>query len=194
MVIIGFYYNAVRIIFHLQHCYILIVFRVSMFSGPCKRKTDFLMLSKNFWAFYILLYFLFVSICWSVFFFLQQKKVNPKQILSCKIFPQGCSNQLLCHKSESTHQRNSPFSSAPGRHTYLMFIWVILLSSVIVIALYIFYIKVCFYINIPRYMSFFHFLLFRASFCSATLVPLLLLNSLDTFPCQRLCHQFPPSA
>ena len=133
-----------------------------MFSGPCKRKTDFLILSKNFWAFYVLLYFLFVSICWSVFLFLQRKKVNPKQILSCKIFPQGCSNQLLCHKSESTHQRNSPFSSAPGRHTYLMFIWVILLSSVIVIALYIFYIKVFFYINIPRYMSFFHFLLFRA--------------------------------
>ena len=145
---------------------------------------DFLVLHLNRWG----------VLCWSVFFFLQQKKVNPKQILSCKIFPQGCSNQLLCHKSESTHQRNSPFSSAPGRHTYLMFIWVILLSSVIVIALYIFYIKVCFYINIPRYMSFFHFLLFRASFCSATLVPLLLLNSLDTFPCQRLCHQFPPSA
>lgn len=139
VVIIGFYCNAVRVIFHLQHSYILIVFRVSMFSGPCKNKqTDFLIQSKNFWAFCILLYFLFVSICWSIFFFLQRKKVNPKQILPCKTFPQGCSNRLLCHKSESTHQRNSPFSCAPGRHTYIMFIWVILLSSVIVIALYIF--------------------------------------------------------
>ena len=43
-------------------------------------------------------------------------------------------------------------------------------------------------------MSFFDFTSCSSvhSFCSTTLVPLLLLSSLDTFPCQHLCHQFLP--